>query len=159
MIEVNNITHAFSSNEIVKRGRGRPRKEKVEGSEEVIKRPRGRPRKEVLPQSEEQSIKRARGRPRKYPVLGKEKNASGEMKSVLKKVESGFLLKHMFEYFTKLLILHQELSKEAGKNEIIFKRLKVLDFQMVEVCKTILSSEYQHAITAEYGIEKNELVA
>jgi hypothetical protein len=159
MIEFNNITQDFISNQIVKRGRGRPRKEKTEGAEEIVKRPRGRPRKEELPQSEEQSIKRARGRPRKYPILGREKLPSGEMKSVLKKVESGFLLKHMFEYFTKLLILHQELSKEAGKNEVIFKRLKVLDFQMVEVCKTILSSEYQHAITGESGIEKNELVA
>ena len=72
------------------------------------------------------------------------------MKPVLKKVESGFLLKHMFEYFTKLLIVHAELAKEPGKNEMVFKRLKLLDFQMVEVCKEILSSEY-----LQPGIEKN----
>lgn len=159
MLDVNNTIPVFVSSEIIKRGRGRPKKEKLPGVEEAPKRPRGRPRKEVQEQSEDQSIKRARGRPRKYPILGKERLPNGEMKPVLKKVESGFLLKHMFDYFTKLLILHQELSKEAGKNEVIFKRLKMLDFQMVEVCKTILTSEYQQAIQADSLIEKNELVA
>ncbi len=145
MLDINNVVDTNTPKEVVKRGRGRPPKVKVEGEVERVKRPRGRPRKEVSADTVEEGIKRARGRPRKYPILGKEKLPSGEMKPVLKKVESGFLLKHMFEYFTKLLILHAELSKEAGKNEAIFKRLKVLDFQMVEVCKEILSSEYQQA--------------
>lgn len=130
--------------EVVKRGRGRPRKLKVEG-EESVKRARGRPKKEVIAvEKEDDSVKRGRGRPRKYPVLGKERLPSGEYKPVLKKVESGILLKHMFEYFSKLLVVHQELSREGGNSlEPIFKRLRVLDFQMVEVCKEVLSSEYQ----------------
>ncbi|MBM3193127.1 MAG: hypothetical protein FJZ59_02705 [Chlamydiae bacterium] len=159
MLDVNNTIPVFISEEVVKRGRGRPKKEKLPGFEEAPKRPRGRPRKEIHSENQEQSIKRARGRPRKYPILGKEKLPNGEMKPVLKKVESGFLLKHMFAYFTKLLIIHQELSKESSKNEVIFKRLKLLDFQMVEVCKTILTSEYQQAIQEDSSIEKNELVA
>lgn len=142
MIDNNNTQVISTSEEVIKRGRGRPPKPKIEGVEERIKRGRGRPKKEVVVIEGEERVKRARGRPRKYPVLAKERLPSGEMKSVIKKVESGVLLKHMFEYFTKLLILHGELSKEAGKNEVIFKRLKVLDFQMAEVCKEILSSEY-----------------
>ncbi len=134
---------AMPIQEIEKRGRGRPRKLKVEG-EVSVKRPRGRPKKEVVAgEKGEEGVKRGRGRPRKYPVLGKERLPTGEYKPVLKKVESGVLLKHMFEYFSKLLVLHQELSREGGKAEPIFKRLKVLDFQMVEVCKEVLSSEYQ----------------
>ena len=152
----NNIAVTSTSEEIVKRGRGRPPKAKTELQEERVKRGRGRPRKEVIANESEETIKRARGRPRKYPVLTKEKLPSGELKSVIKKVESGFLLKHMFEYFTKLLVLHQELSKEAGKNEAVFKRLKILDFQMAEVCKEVLSSEYTQS-----SLEKNpvDLVA
>ena len=139
---------AMPVQEISKRGRGRPRKLVIEG-EERVKRPRGRPKKEVVPGlPEEDSVKRGRGRPRKYSVLGKEKLPSGEYKPVIKKVESGVLLKHMFEYFSKLLVLHQELSREAGKAEPIFKRLKTLDFQMIEVCKEVLSSEYQRAETS-----------
>ncbi len=154
MIDNNNTQVTNTSQEVIKRGRGRPPKAKIEGVEERIKRGRGRPKKEVVAIVGEEAVKRARGRPRKYPVLTKERLPSGEMKSVIKKVESGFLLKHMFEYFTKLLVLHQELSKEAGKNEAIFKRLKVLDFQMAEVCKEVLSSEYTQG-----AVEKNSAVA
>ncbi len=150
MIENNNTQATSMPHEIVKKSRGRPPKVKVESAEIRVKRGRGRPKKEVVVSENTETVKRTRGRPRKYPVLAKEKLPSGEMKSVIKKVESGFLLKHMFEYFTKLLILHQELSKEAGKNEAIFKRLKVLDFQMVEVCKEVLSSEY-----VQPTVEKN----
>jgi len=142
MRDSNNIAEQDMPEEIQKRGRGRPPKAKIEGLEERVKKPRGRPRKEEVPDQNDDGIKRSRGRPRKYPVLGKERLPNGEMKSVIKKVESGFLLKHMFEYFTKLLVLHAELSQEAGKHEAVFKRLKVLDFQMAEVCKEILSSEY-----------------
>ncbi len=156
MIDINNNIVTSTSEENVKRGRGRPPKIKTEVSEDRVKRGRGRPKKEVVIVEGEESIKRARGRPRKYPVLAKERLPSGEMKSVIKKVESGFLLKHMFEYFTKLLVLHQELSKEAGKNEAVFKRLKILDFQMAEVCKEVLASEYSQG-----NVENNteELVA
>lgn len=142
---MNSLMDVSVNAEIVKRGRGRPRKPRIEG-EEKVKRPRGRPRKEVVSGNEEEGIKRSRGRPRKYPILGKERLPSGEVKPVLKKVDSGFLLKHMFEYFSKLLVLHQELSRDAGKSEPIFKRLKMLDFQMVEVCKTVLSTEYHSAV-------------
>ena len=152
MIDLNNSVNTSMSEETVKRGRGRPPKAKLENEEVRIKRGRGRPKKEVVATEGEQLMKRARGRPRKYPVLAKEKQASGELKSVIKKVESGFLLKHMFEYFTKLLVIHAELSKEAGKNEVVFKRLKALDFQMVEVCKEVLSSEYTSG-----SLEKNSL--
>ncbi len=142
MIDTNNVVENVMPAEVQKRGRGRPPKAKTESLEERIKRPRGRPRKESAPKENDDGIKRSRGRPRKYPILAKERLPNGEMKSVIKKVESGVLLKHMFEYFTKLLILHAELSKEAGKHDAVFKRLKVLDFQMAEVCKEILSSEY-----------------
>jgi hypothetical protein len=154
MMDLSNTTsHSNLLNIHVKRGRGRPAKIKLEDSVERVKRPRGRPRKEVT-EKKDDGVKRSRGRPRKYPVLAKEKQ-NGEMKSVIKKVDSGFLLKHMFQYFTKLLVLHQELSKEAGKNEVIFKRLRVLDFQMAEVCKQILTSEYQNAISQNTDVEMN----
>jgi hypothetical protein len=147
MIDVSSVTPVINEAiAVTKRGRGRPPKAKVEGGEERVKKARGRPRKEIDPSEVKETVKRARGRPRKYSILGKEQMANGEMKPVIKKVESGFLLKHMFEYFTKLMILHAELSKEAGKNEVIFKRLKVLDFQMAEVCKSILSTEYQQGL-------------
>ncbi len=64
------------------------------------------------------------------------------MKPVVKKVESGYLLKHMFQYFTKLLVIHNELSQDTGKSGLLFQRLRALDFQMAEVCKAVLSKEY-----------------
>jgi hypothetical protein len=152
MMDLSNTNQTNLLDIHVKRGRGRPAKIKLEQTEERVKRPRGRPRKEIT-EPKEEGVKRSRGRPRKYPVLAKEKLANGEMKSVIKKVDSGFLLKHMFQYFNKLLVLHAELSKEAGKNEVIFKRLKVLDFQMAEVCKQILTSEYQQPTNEEAPIE------
>lgn len=54
-----------SNMESMKRGRGRPRKEPVEGSAPVVKRPRGRPRKDVVP-PEGVPIKVPTGRPTKY---------------------------------------------------------------------------------------------
>ena len=117
-----------------KRGRGRPRKVHVEGVvEEKEKRPRGRPKKEVDP-NQEVGIKRGRGRPRKYTVA---------MGSNVVKVDSGLLMKHMMLYFTKLLVIHQTLSKESGVLEPLFKRLQILDFQMVDLCKAILGAEYK----------------
>lgn len=108
-----------------------------------VKRSRGRPRK--YPVRTESTIKRGRGRPRKYPVIKKERITSGEYKAVIRKVDSGDLMRHMFQYFTKLLVLHSELAKEGEKYAHVFNRLKVLDFQMAEVCKNILSTEYSGA--------------
>lgn len=115
-----------------------------------LKRGRGRPRKHPMKvEAAEGEVKRGRGRPRKYPIMEKERTASGEVKPVLKKVESGHLMKHLLSYFTKLLVLHHELSKDSGKYEAIFKRLKSLDFQMAEVCKTVLTKEYSQAVLEE----------
>jgi len=127
-------------NKVVKRGPGRPRKIRTEEELSKPKGKRGRPRKYAV--SEEIKVKRGRGRPRKYDISEKEMSSTGELIPTYKKVDSGHLLKQLLNYFTKLLILHNELSKEAGKNEVIFKRLKSLDFQMAEVCKTILAREY-----------------
>ena len=109
--------------------------------QEQEKRGRGRPRKHPLPA--ESQVKRGRGRPRKYSIIEKEMTKDGVLKPVFKKVDSGHLVKHFLNYFTKLLILHHELSKEMGKQAPIFARLKNLDFQMVEVCKNLLSNEYK----------------
>ena len=119
--------------------RGRPRKYKeIESC--VPKRSPGRPRKNF--DNATPKIKRARGRPRKYSILEKEKGYNNNVVSVVKKVDSGYLMKKLLDYFTKLLVIHNEMSKEPGKNEVVFKRLKTLDFQMIEVCKTIFSNEY-----------------
>lgn len=125
--------------EPVKKGRGRPRKHPVK-VEEGEKKGRGRPRK--YPVSEEIKIKRSRGRPRKYDIMEKERLSNGEYKPVIKKVDSGHLLQQMYGYFTKLLIIHSEISKDNPKYEALFLRLKQLDFQMAEVCKTVLAREY-----------------
>jgi hypothetical protein len=125
--------------EETKRGRGRPRKYPVK-EENGEKKGRGRPRKYLVKQEAE--VKRGRGRPRKYSILEKELLPSGLYKPAIKKVDSGHLLKQMFNYFTKLLIIHNELAKMGGRHEVVFNRLKNLDFQMAEVCKTILSREY-----------------
>lgn len=134
---------------VEKRGRGRPRKYpvKVETGE---KKGRGRPRK--YPVSEEVKVKRSRGRPRKYDVMEKEAMANGEYKPVIRKVDSGHLLQQMYSYFTKLLIIHSEISKDNPKYEALFLRLKQLDFQMAEVCKTVLSREY-----IDSGVEEKEV--
>lgn len=132
-----------------KRGRGRPRKYPAKAESEE-KRGRGRPRK--YPVSEEVKIKRSRGRPRKYDIMEKEVMANGEYKPVIKKVDSGHLLQQMYNYFTKLLIIHSEISKDNPKYEALFLRLKQLDFQMAEVCKTVLSREY-----IDSGVEEKEV--
>ena len=143
-------TDALSS-EMLKRGRGRPRKTVVE-SETVEKRGRGRPRKSLS--SEESTVKRGRGRPRKYPIAEKELLPNGEIRPSFKKVDSAHLLKHMLNYFTKLLILHGKLAQESHKFEMVFTRLKQLDFQMAEICKTVLEREY-----AQTSEESNEQAA
>ncbi len=111
--------------------------------QEQTKRGRGRPRKHALPT--ETQVKRGRGRPRKYSIIEKEMTKDGVLKPVFKKVDSGHLVKHFLNYFTKLLVLHHELSKDMGKQAPIFARLKNLDFQMVEVCKNLLTNEYKAA--------------
>lgn len=105
------------------------------------KRGRGRPRK--YPANLDQpKIKRGRGRPRKYPVLEKQRNREGEIvQALVKKVDSAYLMDKMLGYFTKLLILHSRLGKEAGKLEPVFERLKGLDMQMIEICKTVLNTQ------------------
>ena len=123
-----------------KKGRGRPPKPKSE-AEQKPKRGRGRPRKHPVT-TEEVKVKRGRGRPRKYPVLEKEGTLGGELRPVLKKVDSGYLTKKLFDYFTKLLVIHHEVSEQDERLAPLFKRLKALDFQMVEVAKAILSREY-----------------
>ncbi len=62
-------------------------------------------------------------------------------------MDSAFLLKQMLNYFTKLLIIHSKLG-ENKQFELLFNRLKQLDVQMAEVCRTILEREYPH-ITAQ----------
>jgi hypothetical protein len=41
----------------------------------------------------------------------------------------------------------------GGKYEVVFSRLKHLDFQMAEVCKTILSREYIDSVVEEKDVE------
>lgn len=135
------------NDEIVKKGPGRPKKIRTEEELNKPKGKRGRPRKYLV--LEESAVKRGRGRPRKYDIMEREISESGEVKTVCRKVDSGHLVKQLLNYFTKLLILHSELSKDAGKNEVIFTRLKNLDFQMCEICKTILTREYAGAGIAE----------
>lgn len=102
----------------------------------------GRPLAGTDASSSAAEVKRGRGRPRKYPIMEKERGLLGEVRPILRKVDGGYLMKHLLAYFTKLLVLHHELSKEGGKFEVIFKRLKNLDFQMAEICKTVLVKEY-----------------
>lgn len=125
----------------LKRGPGRPRKHpvKIQTGE---KRGPGRPRK--YPQKPENQVKRGRGRPRKYTVLGKD-----HVQNICKKMDSASLLKHMFQYFTKLLLIHDKLEQADEKNAAIYKRLKSLDFQMAEVAKTILKGEYMNSSIEE----------
>lgn len=130
---------------IIKKGPGRPKKIRTEEELNKPKGKRGRPR--IHPVAIASEVKRGRGRPRKYDIQESEILASGEVRPVYRKVDSGHLLKQLLNYFTKLLILHSELSKDAGKHEVIFTRLKNLDFQMCEICKTILTREY--AVGAE----------
>lgn len=134
--------------------RGRPRKHPLK-DESAPKRARGRPRKH--PQSETPKVKRGRGRPRKYPIVEKEILPNGEIKPNFRKVESGHLLKHMLNYFTKLLILHSKLAQESSKFEEVFNRLKHLDFQMAEICRTILDREYNAEGTE--GVEEDDKAA
>ena len=128
------------NNNEVKRGRGRPRKIQTEEDQNTPKRGRGRPRK--YPVVDEVKVKRGRGRPRKYEICTKEVSKMGVISPVYKKVDSGYLMQQLLNYFTKLLILHNQLSKEVGQHAVIYSRLKNLDFQMAEICKTILSREY-----------------
>lgn len=136
-----NIQVGSKQSPTVKRGRGRPRKNPVEVTVQE-KRPRGRPRKYEKIEADP-GMKRSRGRPRKYAVLEKEQLSDGTFKPVMKKVDSGHLVQKMMNYFTKLLIIHHELSKEAGPKQVVFDKLKNLDFQMAEMCKKILVSEYK----------------
>lgn len=122
-----------------KKKRGRPRKHPVQDSS-LPKRGRGRPRK--YPIQTEPVVKRGRGRPRKYPIGQKEIMPNGELRASFKKVDSCHLLKHMLNYFTKLMIVHSQLAKDSPQYEVVFQRLKNLDFQMAEVCRTVLSREF-----------------
>jgi len=137
------------NNTEVKRKRGRPPNPKSE-VEEGPKRGRGRPRK--YPVQEEITVKRGRGRPRKYHILEQEMGPNGELKPTYNKVDSGHLMKKLLDYFTKLMIVHQTLSKDCKEDhKEIFNRLKGLDFQMAEVCKKILAREYNQS-----ELEENE---
>ena len=138
MDHVNNTTE--------KKQRGRPPKPKIATTEEV-KRPRGRPRKN--PEEPKNEIKRGIGRPRKYQVLEKERTNTGEVRPVFKKVDNNYLMKRLMNYFTRLLVLHNELSNEPGARREVFNRLKSLDFQMAEICKSVLSSEYSQVAATE----------
>ena len=139
----------LDNNTELKRKRGRPPKLKTT-LEEGPKRGRGRPRK--YPVQEESKVKRGRGRPRKYHVLEQEMNSDGRMKPSYNKVDSGYLMQKLLGYFTKLMIVHQTLSKDCkNEHQEIFNRLKGLDFQMAEVCKKILAREYNQS-----ELEENE---
>ncbi len=136
-----------------KRRPGRPRKHPVKDQLDV-KKGRGRPRK--TPVSDEPVVKRGRGRPRKYQIVEKERLSDGTFKPCFKKVESSHLLKHMLNYFTKLLIIHSKLANENKQFQMVFERLKQLDFQMAEVCRTVLEREY---VTTMAENEKNKEAA
>lgn len=122
--------------------RGRPRKA-VKVDEEKVAKKRGRPRKHPEVKVE---VKRARGRPRKYQVIEQkvEKMQIGDKEYVVKepqvnKVDSDYLTKHLLSYFTKIMLIHNQLAKQSGIAQPIFERLKTLDFQMAEVCKELLA--------------------
>ena len=132
--------------DVIKRGRGRPRKHPLK-DQNAPKRGRGRPRKHAI--VKEKVITRGRGRPRKYPVLEKEILPNGEIKPNFKKVDSCHLLKHMLTYFTKLMIVHSQMSKSNPNLKPVFDRLKSLDFQMSEVCRTVLAREFGQGDTDE----------
>ena len=125
----------------VKRGRGRPKNTQESIGLSVVKRGRGRPRKNPTA-TIETTIKKGRGRPRKYMIIERDRDFNGAYKPAMKKVESGHLLKHMMNYYTKLMIIHGQLAAEGGIKEPLFQKLKGLDFQMAEMCKKVLANEY-----------------
>ncbi len=126
--------------ELEKRGRGRPRKHPV-ADETLPKKGRGRPRKTPVC-TDDSVVKRGRGRPRKYPIAERELLPNGEIKANFRKVDSCHLMKHLLNYFTKLMIVHSQLAKETSKYEVVFNRMKNLDFQMAEVCRIVLAREF-----------------
>ena len=132
-----------SAHVVPKRKRGRPRKERSQ-EKEIIKRGRGRPRK-YKEMDNNPKVKRCRGRPRKYHIMEKELGQEKRVVAKSNKVDSGYLLKKLMDYFTAALVVHNEMSQHEGGKGEVFKRLKSLDFQMIEVCKTILSREYEVA--------------
>lgn len=131
----------------VKRGRGRPRKHpKVEVDPNAPKRKRGRPRKNPDEAPKPISlISRGRGRPKKTTIVTKEivegqRTADGKpvLKSSFQRVDGNYLARHLMSYFTKVVMIHGGLSKEDGVRKELFERLKVLDIQMIDVCKQLL---------------------
>lgn len=104
---------------------------------------RGRPRKhpEVV-----SIVKKERGRPRKYDIIEREVEEIHVNDQVyvakhpkISKVDSEYLVRHMLGYFTKVMIIHQEMSKQKGLMQPVFERLKTLDSQMTEICQEMLN--------------------
>ena len=134
---------------VVKRGRGRPKKLKVETGEQLPKRGRGRPRK-IRPAGQKVEIKfqkKARGRPKKSEVIESEVYLKGNQVNqvghkVYKKVDPDYLVKHLLSYFTKLMIVHNGLLESEGEEKRpLFKRLKSIDLQMIGLCREVLGQE------------------
>jgi hypothetical protein len=104
---------------------------------------RGRPRKN---QGVVTLVKKERGRPRKYDVIEREVEEIKVNDKVylaqhakITKVDSDYLVRHLLGYFTKIMIIHNEMSKQKGLMQPLFERLKTLDFQMTEVCQELLN--------------------
>lgn len=120
--------------------RGRPRKyEPV--ADNTPKRPRGRPRK--YPVRTDIRVQRKRGRPRKYTVAEREvlvtKDRTHSLQApVVRKVDTGYLIKHLMQYFTKLLLIHHRIQQSGLGGEALGKRLKSIDLQMIDICKEVL---------------------
>jgi hypothetical protein len=107
-----------------------------------ITKTRGRPRK----YTENLLVKKERGRPRKYEVveIEEEEIVVGDQTYLSKypkisKVEGDYLVRHLMGYFTKIAIIHHELSKHKGVMQPMFERLKQLDGKMTEICQELIN--------------------
>ncbi len=103
---------------------------------------RGRPRKEVEAVA---LIKKERGRPRKHEIIEHdiEEILVGDRMYIAKhpkvsKVDSDHLVRHLLNYFTKIILIHQEGAKQKGMTQPLFERLKHLDVQMTDICRELL---------------------
>ncbi|MBM3202235.1 MAG: hypothetical protein FJZ56_07510 [Chlamydiae bacterium] len=90
-------------------------------------------------------VKKERGRPKKYDIIeiAEEEIVVGSEVYISKypkisKVDGDHLVRHLMSYFTRVVIIHHELSKHKNVMQPVFERLKHLDEQMTRICKELI---------------------